>query len=116
MRPNLTYVVVLVASTLWTVPSQAQLDARERYGTYLGGSQAQCIDYAANNACNGAPSSITPANTEVTAVTVDGSGNIYVAGDTNAMDFPTTSGAYSRTVAVEVPYYDGPTLSSDTFV
>jgi len=58
-----------------------------------------------------------PATTHVTAVTKDSAGNIYIAGDTNAASgFPITSNAYSKTVAHKFPFYDGPSLSSDSFV
>jgi hypothetical protein len=47
------------------------------YATYLGGdSGGECV-----NGC---------------AIAIDGTGNVYVAGDTSANDFPTSEGAYDR--------------------
>ncbi len=57
------------------------------YATYLGGSG---VDQA-------------------TGIAVDGSGNIYVAGNTTSTNFPTTTGAYSTTFA-------GGTSTGDAFV
>jgi len=57
------------------------------YATYLGSSD---IDQA-------------------TGIAVDGSGNVYVAGDTLSTTFPTTTGAYATTLA-------GGTSTGDAFV
>ena len=46
------------------------------YGTFLGGDNGGEVSYA---------------------LVVDGSGNVYVTGKTNADDFPTSEGAYDRT-------------------
>lgn len=47
------------------------------YATYLGGdSGGECV-----NGC---------------AIAIDGAGNVCVAGDTSANDFPTSEGAYDR--------------------
>jgi len=108
------YTVALLLTFLFSLPLAAQLDPRERYGTYLGGGVAKCFDYNYNYSCNGALSSTGPATTRVSAVTVDASGNIYVAGDTTAADFPTTASAYSKTVAYTTNSH-GPSLSNDSF-
>jgi len=109
------YVVAFLLALLLALPLAAQLDPRERYGTFLGGSQATCNDYSSNFLCDGQESTTTPASTNITAVTVDSSGNTYVAGDTTAVDFPTTPGAYSRTVTYATVGYDAQTVSSATF-
>jgi hypothetical protein len=59
------------------------------YSTYLGGS----VDADPFNG-TGQPGSAT---NEATGVAVDAGGNAYVAGTTNANDFPVTSGAYDTT-------------------
>jgi uncharacterized repeat protein (TIGR01451 family) len=107
--------IALFIGLLFCLPAVSQLDPRERYGTFLGGSQATCNDYSSNFLCDGQESTTTPASTNVTAVTVDNYGNTYVAGDTTAVDFPTTSGAYSRTVTYATLGYDAATVSSATF-
>ena len=48
------------------------------FSTYLGGSGDEGVFPGAT-------------------VAVDGNGNVYIAGDTKSLDFPTTSGAYQRT-------------------
>jgi len=55
--------------------AHGQTDYDLHFATYLGGSGGE------NNR----------------AVTIDGAGNIYVAGGTKSADFPTTPGAYNRT-------------------
>jgi photosystem II stability/assembly factor-like uncharacterized protein len=45
------------------------------------------------------------------AVAVDAEGNAYIAGNTNATDFPTTAGAYQTSIADGCPY---PAYSVDT--
>ena len=57
------------------------------YSSYLGGSSGYD---------KSTPSSF-PATTNITAMVVDSGQNVYVAGWTSAVDFPTTSGAYQRT-------------------
>jgi hypothetical protein len=107
--------VLVFAATL--CDSNAQ-DIRVRIGSYFGGGTVTCVDETSNNFCPGGTLSPSfPATTHVTAVTKDVSGNIYIAGDTNAASrFPITSNAYSKTVAHKEPFYVGPTLSSDSFV
>lgn len=58
------------------------------YSTYLGGSSN--VPYN----CGGTPCWGEPTST-VTGLSVDSSGNAYVAGLTNTYDFPTSSTAYS---------------------
>jgi len=65
------YGFTLLLTLLFSLPMFSQLDPRQRYGTYLGGSQATCVDNASNDNCNGAPSSTTPATNQLTAVTVE---------------------------------------------
>jgi hypothetical protein len=60
------------------------------YSTYLGGS----ANIAYN--CGGTPCWPSPTN-QIAGVALDGSGNAYVAGNTNTYDFPTTNGAYITT-------------------
>jgi hypothetical protein len=74
-RPLCGMVVVVV---ILAVSSGVALGGEEEllWGTYLGGSGSADIAWT---------------------VTVDGDGNVYVAGDTDSSDFPTTGGAYDTT-------------------
>jgi len=67
------------------------------YSTYLGGS----ANIAYN--CSGNPCWPSPTN-QIVGVALDGSGNAYVAGNTNTYDFPTTNGAY---IATDTTQLDG---------
>src|SRR5207249_1742922 len=109
LHHSLPFLVVVCVSIL----SSAQLDPRERYGTYLGGSKSHCLDPSLAM-CAGADV-YAPASNYVTAVAVDTFGNVYVAGATDAVDFPTTTGAYHRTVNVSNDDF-GASHSDDTFI
>ena len=63
------------------------------YSTYLGGS-----DGGSSNNDDG-PGGDGPGGDEGSGITVDGSGNAYVTGRTEAVNFPHTSGAYRTTLA-----------------
>jgi len=119
MRSFVASLVVFSATLCVCIDSHAQ-DIRVRIGSYFGGGVATCVDVSFNGLCPGGVVGGTanfPATTQVTAVTKDAAGNIYIAGDTNAASgFPITSNAYSKTVAHKFPFYDGPSLSSDSFV
>ena len=116
---SLVAALVITTAVCAAIDLQAQ-DIRVRIGTYFGGGTATCVDVSFNGLCPGGVVGGTatfPATTHATAVTTDASGNIYISGDTNAASgFPITSNAYSKTVAHESPYYDGPEISSDSFV
>ena len=62
------------------------------FSTYFGGDRTQCGGFP--DTCNGGLGPI--ANTGATAVAVDGTGAIVIAGGTDAMDLPVTSGVYAR--------------------
>jgi uncharacterized repeat protein (TIGR01451 family) len=115
---KLRHVLPLLAVMCVPILSLAQLDPRERYGTFLGGSKNECIANTAGDArcANGQLLANAPATTRATAVTVDNSGNIYVAGFTDAIDFPTTTGAYRRTAAFNSSHGCCISYSDDTFV
>jgi uncharacterized repeat protein (TIGR01451 family) len=117
MRSFVALMLAFSATLCVCIDSNAQ-DIRVRIGSYFGGGTATCVDEGGNFLCPGGTLSATfPATTHVTVVTKDASGNIYIAGDTNAASgFPITSNAYSKTVAHKRSSYDGPTVSSDSFV
>ena len=108
---KLRHVLPLLFVVCISIFSLAQLDPRERYGTFLGGGVAREF----NNNCPTFCPTDTPASTVADRVVVDTAGNIYVAGHTNAIDFPTTSGAY-RTQVNFACDRSGTCSSSDGFV
>jgi uncharacterized repeat protein (TIGR01451 family) len=91
------YALALLLTFLFSLPLAAQLDPRERYGTYFGGSIArETYGCYPDPQC---PPTDSPASTAIDRVIVDPAGNTYVAGRTSAIDFPTTVGAYHRVVS-----------------
>src|SRR4029077_11588685 len=109
----LSVVLTLLTLVCLSIDSSAQLDPRERYGTYLGGSKADCVNDRALE-CGTAAHNYFPATNYASAVAVDGSGNVYVAGYTDAVDFPTTSGAYRRTANYQSDGFNS-LFSKDSF-
>jgi uncharacterized repeat protein (TIGR01451 family) len=80
------------------------IDPVLRYSTYLGGSSAFYDD--------GNP---YPPFSSAHGISVDSAGNAYVTGSTSTIDFPTTSGAYNRTIGRQCIHSD-PCFTSDGFV
>jgi uncharacterized repeat protein (TIGR01451 family) len=105
------YIVCLFFTVLFSLPAFSQLDPRERYGTFFGGGTAKYY----NGNCGPSCDSYSPADTVIERVATDPSGNIFVAGRTTAIDFPTTSGAYSRTANYQCSRA-GDCYSNDAFV
>lgn len=75
------------------------------YATHLGGTTGDDITTGTTFA----------ADTFISAIALDGSGNIYVGGITTAADFPTTAGAFDRT-ANSVAVFHEDTTSQSGFV
>jgi hypothetical protein len=111
---KLRHILRLLAVVGISALSSAQVDPRERYGTYLGGSNTDCFDMFLDN-CPTVGHNYSPASTSSTAVMIDKSGFIYVAGMTDAVDFPTTPSAYRRTVHYADNSF-GDQVSADSFL
>jgi uncharacterized repeat protein (TIGR01451 family) len=112
MKTYVTSAMALIAVVCWALSAQSQLDPRERYGTFLGGSVQGSTAGCPPDVCGFTKS---PGTTEIARVVVDAVGNIYVAGHTSSMDFPTTSGAYHRSAYILCDHYNY-CNSDDTFV
>jgi uncharacterized repeat protein (TIGR01451 family) len=75
------------------------------YSTHFGGTTGKNITQEITFA----------ADTAIVAVALDPKGNIYVAGGTSAVDFPTTAGAFNRTPNQLSTFHDD-TLTASGFV
>jgi hypothetical protein len=117
-KPPMRYILALFFLFLFSLPIHGALDPRERYGTFLGGGHNKCVANTSGDlrCADGQLVSYGPATTIATAVTTDAAGNVYVAGYTDAVDFPTTTGAYSRSAALIGTHICCLALSDDTFV
>jgi uncharacterized repeat protein (TIGR01451 family) len=72
------------------------------YATHLGGSTGQDLSLETT----------FPADTFITALGLDGNGNIYVGGTTSATDYPTTAGAFDRSANTQAVFHDDTTTQS----
>ena len=66
------------------------------YATHLGGATAQDQD-----------GNTSPADTGIVQIGLDSHRNVYVAGSTSAVDFPTTAGAFDRTANFQPEFHVG---------
>jgi len=65
------------------------------YSTHLGGNTEQDISLGTTE----------PAFSTINSVSLDGARNVYVAGSTSAIDFPTTAGAFDRTPNTQASFH-----------
>jgi uncharacterized repeat protein (TIGR01451 family) len=72
------------------------------YATHLGGTTGQDLSLGTS----------FPADTFITALGLDGNGNIYVGGTTSAADYPTTAGAFDRSANTRAIFHDDTTTQS----
>jgi Domain of unknown function DUF11/Beta-propeller repeat len=72
------------------------------YSTHLGGNTAQDIELG----------STFPADTFIRNIALDGAGNVFVSGNTSAVDFPTTAGAFDRTPKTQASFHADTTTES----
>src|SRR5450432_4392477 len=72
------------------------------YSTHLGGNTAQDIELGSS----------FPADTFIRNIALDGAGNVFVSGNTSAVDFPTTAGAFDRTPKTQASFHADTTTES----
>ena len=65
------------------------------YSTHLGGNTEQDISLGTTE----------PAFSTINSISLDGARNVYVAGSTSAIDFPTTAGAFDRTPNTQASFH-----------
>jgi len=94
MRSLLPSAALVITTLLCAGTDVRAQDIRVRIGTYFGGGVAREFNANCTTPCN----SDSQASTSVDRVVVDATGNIFVAGTTNAIDFPVTTSAFSKTV------------------
>src|SRR5438046_1145295 len=63
------------------------------YSTFIGGTGPACVG---GSRCSGFEGTFYADLDAGHAIAVDAAGNAYVAGETNAQDFPVTAGAFQR--------------------
>ncbi|HEV2425824.1 MAG TPA: choice-of-anchor D domain-containing protein [Terriglobia bacterium] len=91
------------------------------YSTYLGGSKPDTTSTSAADSLCGISAGVTTATTVGAAIAVDSSGDAYVTGNTNASDFPFTTGAKQFAIGGNFDAFvtklntDGASLSYSTF-
>lgn len=81
---------------------EVRIDPVLAYSTHFGGATG-------NNISQG---TAFAADTTIETVMLDRKGNIYVAGGTSAVDFPTTAGAFNRTPNEVTTFHDDTTTGS----
>ncbi len=75
------------------------------YSTHLGGNTEQDISAGTTE----------PAFTSISSISLDAARNVYVAGSTSAIDFPTTAGAFNRTPGLQEAFHED-AISQSGFV
>lgn len=100
-----------------TVPAKWRLLGQDRLGISLGAydrSRPVTVDpvlvysthFGGTTGKNITQETTFAADTAIAAVVLDPKGNIYVAGGTSAVDFPTTAGAFNRTPNILGTFHD----------
>jgi hypothetical protein len=75
------------------------------YSTHLGGNTENDLTLGTSE----------PASTFISSIVLDAARNVYVAGSTSAVDFPTTAGAFDRTPNTQSSFH-ADTISESGFV
>ncbi len=75
------------------------------YSTHLGGNTENDLSLGTSE----------PAFTIIQSIALDSARNVYVAGTTSAVDYPTTAGAFDRTANTQAEFH-GDTITSSGFV
>jgi hypothetical protein len=96
-----SYIVGITLSQDFPISGNAFQSTRDNVGTYAYDGTVSKFSSSGvllySTFIGGATTNQSPVSTSANAIAVDSEGNAYIAGATNATDFPTTTNAYSKT-------------------